>query len=105
MECKQSKQEMSEYYVYIMTNLSYTLYIGVTNDLRRRVFEHKNGRVKGFTSKYNIKMLVYFEEGDDINTAIYREKKLKGWRREKKIALIESVNPEWKDLSEDWLVL
>ena len=60
------------------------------------------GKVKGFTSKYNIKSLVYYENGDEINAAIYREKQLKGWLREKKITLIESVNPEWRDLSEDW---
>ena len=87
-----------------MTNASRTLYIGVTNDLVRRVMEHKAGKIKGFTSKYNIKKLVYFEEGDDINSAIYREKELKGWKREKKIALIESLNPDWHDLSDDWLM-
>jgi len=93
---------MGEYYVYIMTNSSKTLYIGVTNDLHRRVGEHKEGQIKGFTSKYLIKKLVYYEESCDINVAINREKQLKGWLRKKKIALIESVNPDWRDLSEDW---
>ena len=85
-----------------MTNNSKTLYTGVTDDLIRRVTEHKKGQVKGFTSKYNIKKLVYFESGSDINEAIFREKQIKGWLREKKVALIEQENPEWKDLSEDW---
>jgi len=80
------------------------LYIGVTNDLIRRVIEHKNGKIKGFTSKYNIKNLVYYEMGDNINEALFREKQLKGWRREKKVALIESINPDWHDLSRDWFV-
>ena len=93
---------MREYYVYILSNSSRTLYIGVTDNLIRRVNEHKKGKIQGFTSKYNIKYLVYYEKGDDINTAIYREKQLKGWLREKKIALIESINPDWHDLSGDW---
>ena len=84
-----------------MTNFSKTLYIGVTNDLVKRVYQHKNKLVEGFTKKYNITKLVYFEETNDINAAIAREKQLKGWLRKKKIALIESMNPEWKDLSED----
>lgn len=90
------------YYVYIMTNTSRTLYIGVTNNLEKRVYEHKQKLIKGFTSKYNIKKLVYFEETPDINSAIEREKMLKGWLRKKKINLIKSINPRWKDLSEDW---
>jgi putative endonuclease len=93
---------MRQYYIYIMTNASKTLYIGVTNDLMRRVEEHKNGQIKGFTSKYHITKLVYFEQGDNIETAIAREKQIKGWLRNRKIALIESVNPDWRDLSEDW---
>lgn len=93
---------MGGFYVYIMANTSRTLYIGVTNDLFRRVDEHKKGMIKGFTSRYNIKKLVYFEEGSDVKAAIFREKQLKGWLRSKKIALIESVNPSWNDLSEDW---
>ncbi len=94
----QSKQ----YYTYIMTNKSRTLYTGVTNSLERRVSEHKQKLVPGFTSKYNITRLVYYEEFSDVRDAIAREKQIKGWLREKKIALIESVNPEWKDLSEEW---
>jgi putative endonuclease len=93
---------MKQYYVYIMTNRSKTLYTGVTNDLIRRVYEHKNKMIDGFTKKYNIKKLVYYEETDDIQTAIAREKQIKGWLRSKKIALIESVNPKWNDLSEGW---
>jgi putative endonuclease len=93
---------MSQYYVYIMTNRSKTLYTGVTNDLTRRVYEHKNKMIDGFTKKYNITKLVYFEETNDILSAITREKQIKGWLRSKKIALIESVNPKWEDLSEGW---
>ena len=93
-----------EYYVYIMTNKSRTLYIGVTNDLMRRVYEHKNKLVKGFTKNYNIQFLVYYESTSSIYSAIEREKQIKGWLRAKKIALIDSMNPEWKDLSEEWYV-
>ena len=93
---------MKQYYVYIMTNRSKTLYTGVTSDLIRRVYEHKRKIVEGFTKKYNIKRLVYFEDTNDVQTAIEREKQIKGWLRTKKIALIESKNPEWKDLSEGW---
>lgn len=82
-----------------MTNKSRTLYTGVTNDLERRVYEHKEKLVPGFTAKYNITQLVYFEVTQDVRGAIMREKQIKGWLRSKKIALIESVNPEWKDLS------
>jgi putative endonuclease len=93
---------MKKCYVYIMTNRSRTLYTGVTNNLERRVQEHKSKNNPGFTQKYNITQLAYFEEGDDINVAIAREKQIKGWLRSKKIALIESLNPTWRDLSEDW---
>ncbi len=93
---------MKSYYVYIMTNKSRTLYTGVTNNLERRVGEHKSKAIPGFTSKYKITQLVYYEEGSDINVAIAREKQIKGWLRAKKIALIESINPEWRDLSDDW---
>jgi putative endonuclease len=89
-----------QYFVYIITNKSGTLYTGITNNLERRIYEHKHHLVKGFTSKYNIDKLVYFEETNDINAAITREKQIKGWLRKKKIALIESMNPVWKDLSE-----
>jgi putative endonuclease len=91
-----------EYYVYLMTNKSRTLYTGVTNNLERRVYEHKHKLFPGFTSKYNITKLVYYEAGDNVSVAIAREKQIKGWLRAKKIALIESMNPEWRDLSEDW---
>ena len=78
------------------------LYIGVTNDLQRRIFEHKHKLVKGFSKKYNIHRLVYYEETSDVLIAIEREKQLKRWRREKKIALIEKVNPKFEDYSEGW---
>ena len=84
-----------------MTNRTRRLYIGVTNDLSRRVYEHKHRLTPGFTSKYFLERLVYFEETDDVGAAIAREKELKGWRRSKKIALIQRVNPQWSDLSRD----
>ena len=89
------------YYVYIMTNRSKTLYVGITSALVRRVYEHKQKLLEGFTKKYNITKLVYFENTTDVMVAISREKQIKGWLRRKKIALIESANPNWKDLSED----
>ncbi len=95
---------MKHYYVYIMTNKSRTLYTGVTNNLERRMYEHKNKLVPGFTSKYNITQLVYYEETNDVQVALAREKQIKGWLRSKKIALIESVNPQWKDLSLEWYI-
>lgn len=85
-----------------MTNKSRTLYTGVTNNLERRVYEHKHGLVPGFTKKYHITRLVYFEDTPDIQAAIAREKQIKGWLRAKKVALIESVNPKWDDLSAEW---
>jgi len=85
-----------------MASYSRTLYIGLTNDLERRVWEHKNRWLEGFASKYNIDRLVYFEEHDGPRSAITREKQLKGWRRDKKTSLIESVNPDWSDLAENW---
>ena len=91
-----------QYYVYIMTNRIRTLYIGMTSDLERRVYEHKHGLLPGFTSKYKMTQLVYYEVGDDVRATIAREKQLKGWLRAKKIALIESMNPEWDDLSAAW---
>ncbi|MBK9006451.1 MAG: GIY-YIG nuclease family protein [Anaerolineae bacterium] len=93
---------MKSYFVYIMTNRSKTLYTGVTNNLERRVYEHKNKLVAGFTSKYNITKLVYYEETSNVHAALAREKQIKGWRRAKKIALIEAENPEWKDISLEW---
>jgi putative endonuclease len=86
-----------------MVNKTNTVvYTGVTNNLRRRVFEHKNKLVKGFTSKYNVNKLVYFEETEDVSTAIFREKQIKGWLRIKKIKLIQTRNQGFKDLSEYW---
>ncbi len=93
---------MKEYYVYIMTNNSKTLYTGVTGDLFRRVDEHKRGSVEGFTSRYHITQLVYFESSTSVFDALNREKQIKGWLRRKKIELIESMNPEWEDLAKDW---
>jgi len=95
-------RERPLYTVYIMASRSLTLYIGVTRSLSRRVAEHKQHELEGFTSKYRIERLVYYEKFADIRAAIAREKQLKGWRREKKIALIRSMNPTWIDLSEDW---
>ena len=95
---------MSEknYYIYIMTNKwNNVLYTGITNDLKRRVFEHKNKIIKGFTERYNINKLVYYEIYDDVYNAIQREKQIKSWSRKKKIELIKSLNPEFKDLYEE----
>ncbi|MCK9409678.1 MAG: GIY-YIG nuclease family protein [Bacteroidetes bacterium] len=87
------------YYVYALASKrNGTLYIGMTNNLRRRISEHKEKSIPGFTQKYNVTILVYFEKFDDPRYAIEREKVLKGWLRKKKIALIESVNPEWKEI-------
>ena len=93
---------MQEYYVYIMTSRNRTLYIGVTNDISRRVYEHKEKLVDGFTKKYKVSSLVFFETTSDVEVGITREKQLKGWRRSEKIALIESTNPERNDLSLAW---
>lgn len=87
------------YYVYILTNKSNTLYVGVTNDLKRRLYEHVNKLIPGFTSKYNLNKLIYFAEFNQIEEAITIEKKLKGWTRKKKIDLIKNLNPEFNDLS------
>lgn len=92
-----------EYCVYIMTNAhNKVLYTGVTNNLQRRVLEHKSGEGSRFTKKYNVTKLVYFESGDDVDIAIAREKQIKGGSRKKKTDLIESINPEWKDLFEEY---
>ena len=90
------------YTVYILASRSLTLYIGVTGNLQRRVTQHKHHFFDGFTSNYKINRLVYYERFNDIHNAIAREKQLKRWRREKKIALIKSTNPTWIDLSEEW---
>jgi putative endonuclease len=90
------------YYTYIMASRSHTLYIGVTGDLVKRIFEHKWREHDGFTARYNCDRLVWFEAHEDANVAIAREKQLKGWRSGKKIALIETANPAWIDLSRKW---
>ena len=91
-----------QYFVYILfSKRNGTLYIGVTNDLKRRVYEHKNKLVQGFTAKYGVDKLGYFEVGEDIEAALLREKQLKKTNRQRKIALIESVNPEWRDLYDE----
>jgi len=93
---------MKSYYVYIATNQNNkVLYIGVTSDLKKRIFEHKEKLVKGFTEKYNVKKLVYFEETNSIEEAISREKQLKKWNREWKVNLINKLNPKWKDLYDE----
>jgi putative endonuclease len=89
------------YFVYIMRNSSKLLYTGVTNDVEARVFQHKSKLIPGFTQKYNLYKLVYFEKFGDIRKAIRREKQIKGWLRSRKVALIESLNPRWLDLAED----
>ena len=93
---------MKEYYVYIMSNKRGTLYTGVTNDLEQRIYQHKNKLIEGFTKRYNITQLVYFESSDDVTAAIAREKQIKGLLRSKKIELIKTLNPQWKDLSDGW---
>ena len=90
------------YCVYMMGSLSGTLYIGVTSNLHKRAFEHKFHRRESFTDKYHVKRLLYRESFADVHKAIAREKQLKGWRRSKKVVLIESVNPHWLDLAKDW---
>ena len=90
-------------YVYILTNKNNrVMYIGVTNDLERRLYEHKQELVDGFTKRYHVHKLVYYEQSSDVRSAIQREKELKGWLRRKKNALVETMNPDWHDLSQDW---
>ena len=92
-----------KYYVYILTNKNNkVIYVGMTNNLTRRIYEHKNKLVDGYTKKYNIDKLVYFEETSEVKEAIRREKEIKKWRREKKNRLVETNNPEWKDLSKEY---
>ena len=93
---------MGEYFVYIMASHRGTLYTGVTNDLERRTYEHKHGLGSQFTKKYNVSKLVYYEATDDVRSAIAREKQIKAWRRSKRVILIESLNPYWEDLAEEW---
>src|SRR5215813_6853832 len=90
------------FYVYIVANATRILYIGMTNGLRKRVWQHKQKLIEGFTSNWNVCRLVYYEEFVNVHSAIAREKQLKGWRRSKKIALIESINLNWHDLSDGW---
>jgi putative endonuclease len=92
------------YYMYIMASLSRRIYVGVTNSLRRRVREHKEGRIPGFTQKYRMHRLVYYESFQYVRSAIAREKQVKTWRRSRKVALIGAKNPTWADLSETYLV-
>jgi putative endonuclease len=96
------EEAMKQYYVYILASRSRNLYVGVTNDLERRVYEHKQKLVPGFTTRYNIDRLVYFEATEDVQSAIAREKQIKGWLRSRKVSLIESVNPTWDDVSVSW---
>ena len=94
---------MNHYYVYILTNWNNkVMYVGVTGNLIRRLYEHKNGVYEGFTKKYHVHKLVYFEETSDVYAALTREKQLKGLLRSKKNALVETMNPDWHDLSKDW---
>ena len=93
---------MKRYWVYMLASTSRTLYTGVTNDLLRRVYEHKTGDGSRFTSKYRITRLVHFEETNDVRAAIAREKQIKGWDRKKKVTVIEATNPNWDDLAAGW---
>ncbi len=94
---------MKQYYVYILTNkTNKVLYIGITSNLIRRIYEHKNKLVEGFTKKYNLSKLVYFETTNDVNSALIREKQQKNWHRDWKLNIINKHNPDWKDLSEEW---
>jgi putative endonuclease len=92
------------YWVYIMTNnqRSHVLYTGVTNDLSRRAFEHKNKLTAGFTSRYNLTHLVYYEQFFEVEHAIAREKEIKGWKRNRKLELVKSMNPQWRDFAAEW---
>ena len=94
---------MKKHYVYILINgINSVNYTGVTNNLERRIYEHKNKLIKGFTADYNVNKLVYFEECIDVKNAIAREKQIKGWKRDRKIVLIKDLNPEFRDLSLEW---
>ena len=93
---------MADFYVYILTNSARTLYVGVTNDLERRIWQHRHGGGESFTRRYRLTMLAYCENYETPSAAIAREKELKGWRRARKIELIERANPQWLDLAADW---
>ncbi len=90
------------YFVYILASKTRTLYVGVTGNIERRTIQHKTKMHEGFTAQYDVNTLVYFEQFGDVHAAIAREKQIKGWRRDKKIALIEALNPTWKDLAREW---
>ncbi len=94
---------MKTYWVYIMTGGGRTLYVGMTNNLQRRVYEHRNKLLEGFTKRYNLTQLVYYESTNDVRAAIEREKRIKGWTRAKKWALISGFNPTWRDLGDEVL--
>ncbi len=99
---RESRDAVKAYYVYILASKrNGTLYIGVTNDIIKRVYEHKNNLIAGFTSNYNVHRLVYYEQFDDIEYAIQREKRVKKWNRRWKLELIENANPDWKDLYDE----
>jgi putative endonuclease len=98
----ESMREEKRYYVYIMTSRSLTLYTGVTGDIYHRALQHKSGEIEGFTKKYHINRLVYYETFKYINNAIAREKQIKAWTRAKRLALIKTMNPTWQDLAEGW---
>ncbi len=93
---------MRQFYVYIMASKSRVVYTGITNNLQRRVWEHKHNELPGFTSQYRVHRLVYYETFKYVGNAIAREKRIKGWIRSRKITLVESLNPTWEDLSEHW---
>ena len=94
---------MADYFVYILSNKSRMLYAGATNNLERRLFEHRERFVPGFPERFGLTRLVYYEVTGNVEAAITREKEIKGWVRRKKVALIHSLNPEWRDLSEEWM--
>ncbi|CAN5590021.1 GIY-YIG nuclease family protein [soil metagenome] len=94
--------QQKTFYVYIVANEQRTIYIGMTNDLERRVWEHKQGRVRGFSARYRVNKLVYVESFEEARDAIAREKQLKGWRRSKKLDLVKTRNPDWVDLAAEW---
>ena len=102
-ETSMQLSKTNQYFVYIVTNRrKTTLYAGMTNDLHRRMYEHKNGLTKGFSKRYNLTNLMYYEETTSVEATIAREKEIKGWVRRKKVALIEGFNPRWEDLSREW---
>ena len=95
-------REEKRYYVYIMASRSLTFYTGVTGDIYNRALQHRAGEIEGFTKKYNVNRLVYYETFKYVNTALAREKQIKAWTRAKRVALIKTMNPTWQDLTEGW---